>query len=507
MNFGNVAKNYTNLTRTENNAVALKTTDSDLLDLFASSGALRGFDYLDVRNMFLKAINEDRLLATKLMFYTRNIRGGLGERNTFRHMLIALAHFRPDIIEKNINLIPYFGRFDDWYSLAGTPCEDVMWKAMESQFSEDLDNYRKGKPISLLAKWMKSVNTSSETSRKLGKMTAKRFALSERGYRKVLSTLRSHLDVVEKKMSRNDWDKINYEKIPSRAMNLYRNAFKTHDSYAFSEYMENVKSGNKKINAGTLYPYDILMKGKLRTEYKVTPNTSFGRWSQNVEFVIDEDDVLEELWKALPNYIEGENNILVMADTSGSMEVEGGRPLATSLGLSLYFAERNFGAYKNLFLTFSETPKYHLVKGETLKEKLSGIQSEIANTNLESAFDMILSTAVMNSISPKEMPKSLIIISDMHFDQAIENSNAIDTFYTKMKDKFSLYGYEIPTIIFWNVAQRGNAFQVRKGDANVMLVSGQSTSTFKSILGNMSKTPYEFMVETLNDPQYDCVKV
>lgn len=495
--FANVAKNNSNFTRTENNAVALGTTGSDLLNLFAMAGAMRQSDYIRIRNMFLKAINEDRLLATKLMFYTRNIRGGLGERDTFRHMLRAIAHFRPDIVEKNINLIPHFGRFDDWYALVDTPCEGAMWNAMYSQLVKDLENEMAGKPISLLAKWMKSVNASSEETNKLGKLTAQTFGMSERKYRKMLSRMRSYLDVVEKKMSENEWDEIDYEAVPSQAMKTYRNAFKEHGA-EFEQYIEDVKSGEKKINAGTLYPYDILMRAGL---------TIAGNWNNNF-LSINHDDVLELQWRALPNYVEGENNVLVMADTSGSMEYNSnGRPLATAVGLALYFAERNKGAYKDLFMTFSHNPRFVNISGNTLKERLSKIVAEVANTDLEKAFKLILEVAIKENVPQEEMPKSLIIISDMQFDQAQSYGTMTDTHFDKMRKLFSDNGYEMPMVIFWNVEDRRDTFQVGKNDQNVILVSGQSVSTFKNVLGSIGLSPYEHMLRTLNDSQYDVITV
>jgi hypothetical protein len=194
-----------------------------------------------------------------------------------------------------------------------------------------------------------------------------------------------------------------------------------------------------------------------------------------------------------------------MADTSGSMN---GQPLATSIGLAVYFAERNRGAYKDLFMTFSHSPRFVELTGETLAEKVRKIEAEIANTNLEAAFQLILDVALTNKVPQEEMPKSLVIISDMHFDEVMSSKGRMtDTFYQKMKNKFSDYGYEIPTVIFWNVAQREEAFQVNRDESNVILVSGQSTSTFKNVLANIGTTPYEFMLNVLNSEEYDVVTI
>jgi len=506
-NFGNVVKNnnYQNLTRTENQAVALKSTESALLDLFATVGALRAKDYDYICEIFDEAFAEDKLLATKLMFYARNVRGGLGERQTFRNMLKYLAEINPEIVEKNMSLIPHFGRWDDLYVLVGTPVERKMWKFVEEQFYQDLSNMKNEMPVSLLGKWLKSVNTSSSESRRLGKMTARALGFTDKIYRQILSKLRRYIDVVETKMSAGEWETISYNQVPSNAMKNYRNAFMKHDEKGFNAFMNKVEKGfnafmNKvengetEIKATTLYPYEILEKANLSSSFSLSDSI----------LRITEDRVLEAQWKALPNYIEGENNVLVMADTSGSME---GRPLATSVGLAVYFAERNKGAYKDLFMTFSMNPRFVKLSGNTLAEKVSKIEAEVANTDLERAFQLILDVAIRNNVSKEEMPKSLIIITDMHFDYATAGGSDLDTFYQKMRQKFSLRDYEMPTVIFWNVDQRENAFQVTKNEKNVILVSGQATSTFRNVLANIGCTPYEFMLNTLNSPQYDSVKV
>lgn len=496
MEFAKAVKQYKNYTRTENNAVALKSTESALLDLFATAGTMREKDFGYVSQALGAALAEDKLLATKLAFYTRNIRGGLGERSTFRKMIRSLAFTQPEIVAKNIDLIPHFGRFDDWYSLVGTPCEDIMWEAMIRQLREDLSNYNEGKSVSLMAKWLKSVNTSSAESRKLGRLTAKHFGMSEKLYRKTLSVLRAYIDVVEKKMSRNAWDEIDHEKVPSYAMKNYRQAFFRHTPEAFEEFVDDVKTGEKTIKASTLFPYDILQRA----------NVSWSGWSRST-FSMEHDDVLQLQWDALPNYVEEGQNVLVMADTSASMQSPDGLPMATSVGLAIYFAERNTGAYHNLFLTFSERPSFvHLEDSMTLAQKVSQVPSIVANTDLEKAFELILKVAIKDDVSQDEMPKSLIVISDMHFDEGTTGSR-LDTFHDKMEAKFVQAGYEMPTLIYWNVSTRSPIFHARKKEENAILVSGHSASTFREVLSNVGKTPYDFMLEALNNPMYDEVRV
>lgn len=492
--FVNALRKEDNFTRTENNAVALKSTYSSLVDLFGQIGAMRKRHDSDIESAFSKAFAEDKLLATKMAFYARNIRGGLGERRIFKVILKFLAKVYPEIAKKNIQYIPLFGRYDDLYEFVGTEVETAMWSLIKGQWELDIMSMKNGLPTSLLSKWLKSVNTSSIESKRLGRLTAEKLGLSEKQYRQTLSKLRKYLDVVEVKMSSNQWTDINYSGVPSRAMNIYRNAFKKHDEKGFNSYIEKVSKGEEKINASTLFPYDILEKMGLNNG-----------WSSNYLSVNNYDKVLEEQWKALPNYIEGENNVLIMADTSGSMH---GRPMATSVGLAIYFAERNHGVFKDVFMTFSSRPSFVQLKGNTLYERIKCIPAIVENTNLQAAFELILKTAIQNNLTTDDMPKSLVVISDMQFDSATGNYYNSDwTFYESMRQMYNDTGYEMPNIIFWNVDSRSDTFQVTSDYKGVQLASGQSTSVFKSILKNIGKTPYEAMIDTLNDPMYDCITV
>lgn len=481
-------KKENNRTYTENGAAALNTTNSHLVDLFGSIGSLRKRDATDIEHLFSMAFSEDQLLATKMAFYARNIRGGLGERRTFRIILNYLAILSPETVIKNFDAIALFGRYDDFYVLIDTPVEKEMWQYLKNQLDLDLMNYEENEPVSLLAKWLKSINASSSETKRLGKLTATAFGYSEKTYRKILAKLRNYIDLTESKMSRNAWTDIVYSSVPSRAMSIYRNAFKAHDEEGFNAYTSALLKDESKVNASTLYPYDIMEKLGLNWKIK---HFSFS----NV------DPILEAQWKALPNYIEGEHDILVMADTSGSMY---GRPLCSSIGLALYFAERNKGAFKNVFMTFSSTPSLIELKGKTIYDKVKCIPAIVENTNLEAAFNLILKVAVSNKLKSSDLPKSLVVITDMEFDMGTTSRDNW-TFYDSLAHNFASHGYQIPNVIFWNVNSRHDVFQVTSKYKGVQMASGQSPSVFKSILTNIGKNPYEAMINVLNDPLYDCI--
>lgn len=408
----------------------------------------------------------------------------LGERRTFRICLHWLAMNHPTIVKKNIQNIALFNRFDSLFTLVGTSCEKDMWSYVQKILVNDLQNMRDGKPCSLLAKWMPTETASSKKTKTLARKAISAFKITERQYRQILSSLRKYIKVVERKMSNNEWDDINYPIVPSYAMSRYSQAFLRHDNERYSKYIEDLNDGKTKVNASTLYPYDLVR--------------NYLGWSPQNNLVA------EQQWKALPNYISGENNIIVMADVSGSMS---GRPMETSIGLAIYFAERNKGDYQNCYMTFTDRP--HFIKinpNDTLREKVTQVRrTDIGyNTNLEAAFNYILSNATYNNVSNEDMPKALVVISDMEIDRYMSGRGL--GFVNTMKEKFMAHGYELPKLVLFNVEARNDTFLSQSQD--VINISGQSISTFKHLCGILEgKTSYDMMLEILNDKMYDCVQI
>ena len=491
MNFANVMKRQAQTKLTENGAVAYNTLNNGLLDLFAVIGALRPQSESEIEQKFVRAFNEDKLLATKMLFYAGNIRGGLGERRTFRVCLKWLAQNYPEIVIKNMANIPLFNRWDSLFILENTPAERAMWEFIKVQLMSDIRAMKKNHPVSLLAKWLPSENTSSKRTVRLARKAMSALYMTPRNYRKTLSALRKYIKVVERDMSANQWDDINYEGVPSYAMKNYRNAFAKHDAIRFSNYIASLNKGEAKINASTLFPYDLVR------EYV---NEVWIWGCRNAKLA----PVVEAQWKALPNYIEGENNYVVMADVSGSMN---GRPIMTSIGLAIYFAERNKGDYHNTYMTFTNEPHFINIKeGATLLENVKTVANTDVgyNTNLEAAFDYILSNAIYNNVSNEDMPKALIVISDMEIDRYMSGRGL--GFVDTMKEKFMAHGYELPKLVLFNVEARNDTFLSQSQD--VINISGQSISTFKHLCGILEgKTSYDMMLEILNDKMYDCVKI
>lgn len=507
MNFAEAMNNKSNWKLTENLAPARTTTGDNLIDLFAVIGAMRERPEADIISMWESAYRENTELAVRMIFYAGDIRGiGLGERRTFRILIKHLANTHPSIMRKNIANIPYYNRWDSLYELVATPCEHDMWNLVRMQWLEDLGNMKQGKPISLFPKWAPSVNASSKKTCMLGKKTARALGLTESVYRRTLSKLRAYLKVVEKSMSAQEWASIEYPTVPSYAMKNYSKAFARHDQERFSSYKESLEQkiadgtiSQRDIKSATLFPYDLVRK-------YIGENTSYF-WSRT-SYIGEYDAITEAQWKALPDYLDEEANVVVMADVSGSMYSPNYQPISASLGLALYFCERNTGAYANKYMTFSDRPHFLTInKDDSLNNKLRQAWSDGVgySTNLEKAFLEILNVAKENQVEKDEMPKALIVISDMEIDPFFRGQGL--DFLETMINIYQENGYELPKVIFYNVEARANTFHAKSNNPYVQFYSGYSASTFKSIVDNITMTAYEAMEATLKNERYDKVKI
>lgn len=493
------AKNRTiNGTTTENGAYALSTTGTKLLDLYGSIGGLRDADDKRVFNMLEAALAEDKLLATKIIFYARDVREGIGERDLPRRMLRYLAFNHPEMVKPNIKLMGEYGRYDDLYSLVGTPLEKDIWAFMRSQLIEDWNNMNADKPVSLLAKWIKTVDASSPKTRKLGIDTAINLGYADTipTYKRCIRKLRKYIDIVERKMSNGEWSEISYENVPSRAALVHRAAFRRHDEERYSDYITKALEGKAKINTGAVTPYDLVHK-------VLYQENSWG----DTEF-IDSDGTVEAMWRQLPDYVDTDTNILCVVDTSGSMD---GGPIEVALGLGLYFAEHNKGDFKDLFITFSSKPSFQAIRGETLCEKLKNMGREYWDgcTDLMAAFKLVLEHAQKFDVPEKDMPKAILVISDMEIDDAsyIGVDYEYNTAVECIEEEYRAHGYELPNLIFWDVDSRHDVFHTDADRRGVQLASGESPAIFKSVIECLGFTPFESMMKVLNSERYRAITV
>lgn len=495
-------KSADNTTRTENGAVTYKSTLNGLYDLFSMGAAYRTRSESDCIVLFKKAFEEDPVYAMKCLFYLRDVRGGQGERRFFRTVCYYLAQTKStsDIMRHNLRYVPEFGRWDDLYAFVGTPLEGHAFEMIGDQLMLDL----KCKTPSLLAKWLKSENASSKLTRALGTRTRIALGLTSRDYRRALSILRKKINIVERLMSENRWDEIEFDKIPSRAGLIYRNAFARHDIERQKAnkptYESFIKDDSTKVNAKALYPYEVVAKA--------TKFTSINTYCRLVDEKKDiERAAINKYWDNLKDYFEGASlDALCMVDTSGSMwGTEASAPINVAISLGLYAAEKARGPFHNHYISFSSRPQLIEVQGVDFVDKVERIYRTnlCQNTNIRAAFDMLLRTAIANKCAQSDLPKTIVIISDMEFDHCQgwgDTPNA--SLMENIACDWCRAGYEMPNLVFWNVEARQNNIPM-KAKNGVTLVSGFNPVLFEQIM--KGKTGYDLMMDKLNEARYNCI--
>jgi len=474
----------TNDTHTENGMTAHSTSANDCVDMFGKIASMRKESDDRVINVFVKAFNEDALTAMKLLFWTRDIRGGAGERKIFRTILTYMANKHTDVLAKNLSLISEYGRWDDMLILFGTKLEDQALSLIGEALKDN---------NGLCAKWMPRQGKKGTLRNDLSNKIRKHLGLSPKAYRKLLVSLSN---TVEQLMCSGNWTGIDFSKLPSKAMSDYMKTFSRRAPEEFVAYLESVKKGEKKINAGALYPYDV------------TKNLVHGN-----------ADGADVQWNALPNYMEGNNEIVLpLVDVSGSMCTSaGGNPnvscLDVAISLGLYISERNEGKFKDAFVTFSTNPKLEILKG-SLSDRFRQLSRAnwSMSTDLEKALKVILSNARGSNVPQSEMPTMLMILSDMQFNSACGGgynggANWNPTALEMTKAMYEDAGYKMPKIVYWNLAGRGENTPVKANDTGTALVSGFSPSLLLSLLSGKDISPYSMMMDVVNSERYSEVTI
>ena len=507
--FLNGLTNANNFTLTENGAVTHKSTNSALLDLFGMGAAYRKRSDEDCILLFRNAFAENPVYALKCLFYIRDVRGGQGERRFFRVCMRDLAKQNPEAALRNLKYVAEFGRWDDLYIFVDTPLEDAAFNFMKEQLALDVQC----KTPSLLAKWLKSENASSKETKRLARKSAAAFGMTPKQYRRTLSILRERINVLERLMSAGKWDEIEFDKIPSKAGLIYKNAFAKHDiermksERNIQSYEDFAKSADTKVNAKTLYPYEVVEKG-----LEVTGRRG-GYWCNTVNTPLDATNrlMVNKYWDNLTDYFNGANlNALAVVDTSASMR---GTPLNVAISLGLYCAERAGGPFTGHYVSFSSRPQLIKTEGVDFCDKIARIYDTnlCQNTNIEATFDMLLHTAINNKCTQADIPQNLIVISDMEFDAGTNRRSwyssgaAFDTqtLMESIRQKWRNHGYRLPHLIYWNVDARQNNIPEDIGCGLVSYVSGFSPSIFQTIMSG--KTGYELMKEKLDSPRYSVI--
>lgn len=439
------------------------------LDVFTMLSRYNPTD--EIIRKFHNALEEDETLALANLLYILDIRSGKGERLIFTTIYRDLCLHYPSLALKILPFIGELGRYD--YILLGldTPIEDKVIELIKNQLKQDEES----DSPSLLAKWLPSHRNHNENNMQ-AKLIMKKLGLSEKDYRKKLSHLRSKINIVEKNLTTRNYDSIDFEEVPTKAMLKYQAAFKKEMAEKYENYLKEVKEGNAKINTKGLFCYEIVKK--IQKGYPVNA------------------ELLDAMWNNQKDVLNGiDKNILVVADTSGSMTVQDGLPLATSIGLAIYTAERNNGIFKNHFITFSSEPRLEEVRGKTIVDKVSNIETIIENTDIDKVFELILKTAKENHLKQEDMPEFIVLISDMEFDCGVHSSEG--TNFNGWKKAFTEDGYQLPKIIFWNVAAYTQGIPVTKFENDVALISGFSTNLLSNLFQIENFSPEGSMLEQL----------
>ena len=446
-----------------------RTTYDSNLDVFTMLSRYNSTD--EMIRLFNSALMEDEDLALANLLYVLDIRGGKGERKIFKTLFRELCINHPTSALRVLPFISELGRYD--YILEGidTSINDEVISLIKEQLEIDLESSNP----SLLAKWLPSHRTHG-VNNSLAKKIMKGLGISEKEYRKTLAKLRDKLNIVEKNLTDKKYENIDFSKVPTKALMKYRNAYMKRMALEYSLYKEQVKEGNKKINTEGLLAYEIV---------------------KDLLFGANLDDELYDLmWNNQKDVLKGcSTNVLVMADTSGSMTCCGCIPYATAVGLAIYTAERNTGFFKNHFMTFSRKPYLCEVKGENIREKVYNVPCYVENTDIDKAMELILEVAKENKLEQEELPSHLLIISDMEFDKGVYSENG--TNLEGWREAFKSEGYKLPKIIFWNVAGRISGVPTTKFDSDVAMVTGFSTNILENLLTIEEYTPSNVMLEKL----------
>lgn len=481
---------------TENGAVALTTTGSKVYDMFAFGAAYRNRSDSDCLLLFKKAYEEDPILALKCLFYIRDCRGGQGERRFFRICMHWLARTYPTVAADLIEQIPEYGRYDDLFELFNTPIEDNVLQFIVYQLILDMESVQKeNQGISLLAKWMPSENAHSAESKSRARKIRHYIGMDSKQYRKMLSKLRDRINVLERLMSANRWEEIEFDKIPSKAGFIYRNAFARRDIIA-KKYEDFIKSDKTKVNATTLYPYEIVREARYT-----------GRYNEVVE-----REAVNKYWANLPDYLNGSDmSMMCVVDTSGSMcwtSLNTVQPIDVAISLGMYCAERMTGPFANKYISFSSRPQLINIEGIDFCDKVKRIyQTNLCeNTNLPAVFDLLMNITIFKRVKKSDIPKTIVVISDMEIDQAsghkLDHRN-ITTTMDRIRAKWNSAGLTLPKLVYWNVNARNNT--ILDEGPGVSFVSGCSPTIFKQVL--TGKTGVELMMEVLISERYAPIKL
>lgn len=491
-----------NITTTVNGAKCLKTSTNSLLDFFANGGSMRNATDEQIISLFIKAFKEDSSLALKTLFWIRDVRGGCGERRIFKVIIEYLGKYHSEKLIPLIQHIPTYGRWDDILPLIQCKNKAVskeVFITIDKQLEKDLNNIKNNESVSLIGKWLPSSSSKKKENRIYASILRNEYGLTKKSYNTLLKILRANIGIIETKLTENRYNDIDYATQCSKALYKYRMAFIRNDNDRYVEYIEGVNSGEKKMNTGTLLPHEIVMP--LLSRYRHISDS--------------EAETIKATWANQVDYVQGNTeDTLVMADMSGSMTCNDGLPMAVSMSLAMYFAERNHGAFKDSFISYSSNPTLIDLDGDLLENVAKIRNEDNLSTDVEKAFNLLLSTAIINKLPQKELPKRILIISDMQFNDMMYHSNRgfrdVDnydkTLFESMKVKWESAGYEMPLLVFWNVNASDSKVPMKATEFGVHMVSGFSPAIIQAIFKGEFLNPLGLMLSVIDTERYSVIE-
>lgn len=498
-----------NTTRTENGAVSYNSTVDGVPDILRNSTPLqlsplldlffrlvRGFDSSSRQEEIEKAFLADPKRFARLCFQTRDIRGGKGERALGRQLMVWLSNRLPQVFaDKLVPLVPEYGRWDDLiliaYESQSPIVKSACLKACTVQLRKDLVSMEKGELTTLCAKWMPNESSSwVKKYRTTYKDISDEMGMSPRQMRKALVSLRSYCQVIEQKMCSKQWSEIDYSKVPSQAMRLLKKAFTRNDPERFQTYKDALQKGDPsvKVNASTLMPHELVKENINRPSVYETDPITQAQW-----------DTLLKQYSEMGTL----DGTLVVSDVSGSMTCSNGLPMQVSIALGIFVSQMQKGPWRGQVITFESNPQFHRVCDGPLHKQVGNLSraSWGGSTDIQKTFQLILEKAQEYHLSVSEMPKQVIIISDMQFNQADRNCTNLDA----IREQYRTAGYPLPRLVFWNVAGRIQDVPARAVDDNVALVSGFSPSILKAVMEAEDLSPLGVLLSTLDSSRYSSI--
>ena len=495
-------------TTTENGMAAHSSTGSACLDFFAS--VVRDTPSAKVVDLFRTAYLENPSLTLKILLNLRDCIGdGKQEKRVSFDAFAFLKTWKPRTYLKNLKGFTDVGCYKDLlvldsmcrHPLVADPELKLMAAALKMNKAildarlvrpmaggGAADPADVKKSLNLSPKWSPTENCKDDNKMKAAHRLAALLGVTMRNYRvEYLTPQRREVDVLERNQSLGTWDKIYLPGVPATAARKQKKAFMKHLPEKYTAHLAAVQAGKSKMNSKGIQPHELV---RTYLQYGTT----------------HVDAAVNAQWKALEDRLAAAgafDGCVPVCDVSGSMA---GVPMEVSLGQGILVSSLSKGRFKNRVITFSAVPQWHTITGETLGEKVHSLSRAAweMNTDFIAVFKMLLTEGTTYGLTPEQMPKKILVFTDMQFDAAT-NAGRYQAAHAEVVSMYAAAGYTVPDIVFWNLRDTKVSFPVRKDTPGVALMSGFSAEMLKLLMDNAPMTPYSMMLRAVS--KYEVVVV